>query len=277
MEKKDKYGIAKRIRKKGFIEGTREAKVEEYCIEMASCYTDELLKKYNSLAESREGKYINSDLMKMTFPFYAKKDENRRLYNMSITNTAAVLTNEAYERAIRNENIKKCIYITGPYGAGKSYFTQALFENDKDSKLKDSIVYEGSITPPAFEEKIQFAMENGIEVYIIILNPTLELSIKNIKERANRMGRDVEKKEVLDKFSNFYTYMKNILEKFEGITYEVYNKKSNIDIEIGVFSKEIDDLYHGTLEEVEKEYDRIIATLNMTKDKIDNEEPDFNL
>lgn len=275
MEEKDKYGIGKRIRRKGFIEGTKEAKVEEYCIEMVSCHTDGLLKKYSTLPECREGRYINSDLMKMIFPFYAENMENRRLYNMSITNSAAVLTNEAYERAIKNENVKKCIYITGPYGAGKSYFTQALFENDKEGKLRDSIVYEGSITPPAFEEKIQFAMDNGVEVFIIALNPTLELSIRNIKERAKRIGRDVEKKEVLDKFSNFYTYMKNIIEKFEGITYEIYNKKSNTDIEIGVFSKEIEDLYHGTLEEIEKEYDRIISELNTTQHKTENEEPEL--
>lgn len=275
MENNDKYGIAKKIRKKGFIEGTKEAKVEEYCIEMASCYTDELLKKYSTLAESRDGRYINSDLMKMIFPFYAKKIENRRLYNMSISNTSAVLTNEAYERAIRNGNVKKCIYITGPYGAGKSYFTQSLFENDKEDKLKDSIVYEGSITPPAFEEKIQFAIEHGVEVFIIALNPTLELSIKNIKERANRIGRDVEKKEVLDKFSNFYTYMKQIIEKFGNITFGIYNKKSNEDIKIGVFSKELDDLYHGTPESIEKEYDRIIETLNTSKNNTDNEEAEI--
>ena len=103
-----------KIRKKGFIEESKEAKIEEYCRDMASKQTDGFLEMYNKLPESRDGRYINSDLMKMTFPFYAKDFENRKLYNMSITNSAAVLTNEAYLRAIKKEDIEHCIFITGP-------------------------------------------------------------------------------------------------------------------------------------------------------------------
>ena len=251
-----------KIRKKGFIEGSKEAKIEEYCRDMASKHTDGFLEMYNKLPESRDGRYINSDLMKMTFPFYAKDFENRKLYNMSITNSAAVLTNEAYLRAIQKEDIKHCIFITGPYGAGKSYFAQSLFEGDKEGLLDESIVYEGSITPPAFEEKIQYAIENGVIPYIIALNPTLELSLRNIKERANRVGRDVEKKEVIDKFSDFYTYMNRIIDKFENIIFTIYNKESNIPINLNAGSKDINDLYHGTTQEIEAEYDRIIEMLN---------------
>ena len=251
----------KQIRKKGFKEESIEAKIEEYCRTMASSHTDAFLKAYNELPESRNGRYINSDLMKMTFPFYAKNIENRRRYNMSITNSAAVLTNEAYLRAVQEKNIKQCIFIVGPYGAGKSYFTQALFEDEEGGLLEDSIVYEGSITPPAFEEKIQYAIENGVKPYIIALNPTLSLSIRNIKERAKQTGRDVEKKEVIDKFSNFYEYMKRVIERFENIPFVIYNKSSNIPIDLDNGSRDINDLYHGTEQEIISEYDRIIAIL----------------
>lgn len=255
------------IRKKGFLEGSKEAKIEEYCINMASNNTDGFLNMYSRLPESRGGRYINSDLMKMTFPFYANNFENRRLYNMSVTNSAAVLTNEAYLRAIQKEDIKHCIFITGPYGAGKSYFAQSLFEGDENDLLEKSIVYEGSITPPAFEEKIQYAIDNGVVPYIIALNPTLELSIRNIKERAKRVGRDVEKKEVLDKFSDFYTYMSQIVEKFDNIAFTIYNKKSNIPINLDEGSKDINDLYHGNAQEIEAEYDRIIELLDKENER----------
>ena len=149
------------IRKKGFKIGSAEDKVERYCIEMATTHTDGILKLYYELPESRRGKYINSDLMKMTFPFYANKIENRRLFNVAITNSAAVLTNEAYMRALQSSDIEHCIYITGPYGSGKSYFAQALFEYAQDGILDSSIVYEGSITPPAFDEKIEYAIRQG--------------------------------------------------------------------------------------------------------------------
>ena len=103
--------------------------MEQHAINLATTQTDELLDRYLKLPESRNGAYINSDLMKMTFKFYAESLENRRKYNMSVTNSAAVLTNELYIRTINNNNIKRSIFILGPYGAGKSYFAQALFEN----------------------------------------------------------------------------------------------------------------------------------------------------
>lgn len=251
-----------KIKKKEFTIGSLEEQIEKYCIELASTYTDNILKLYNKLPESRGGRYINSDLMKMTFPFYANSVENRRLYNTAITNSAAVLTNEAYIRALQNKDVKRCVYITGPYGAGKSYFTQALFECNQDGLLESSIVYEGSITPPAFGEKIKYAIEQGVTPHIIALNPTLELSIRNVKERASRIGRDVEKGEILDKFCYFYTYMKCIIEEFEGISFNICNKKSNKSVDID-YSSNISDLYHGTVQEIEQEYDRIIRELNL--------------
>ena len=251
------------IRKKGFPKESMEARIEEYCRIVASAHTDSFLKEYTKLPESREGRYINSDLMKMTFPFYAKSFENRRLYNMSITNSAAVLTNEAYIRAIQDDEIKKCVFVVGPYGAGKSYFIQSLFEDDQEGLLEDAIVYEGSITPPAFEEKIQYAIEHGVTPYIIALNPTLELSLRNINERAKQTGRNVEKKEVIDKFSNFYAYMKRIIEKFEDIAFVIYNKSRNVPINLSDGSRNIDDLYHRTEQEIIDEYDRIMIMLNV--------------
>lgn len=191
------------IRKKGFEKGSMSEKIEAYCRVTASQNTDKLLEKYKRLKSSRNGKYINSDLMKMVYPFYAKRMDNRRLYNMSITNTAAVLTNEAYMRAIKDDDVKRCIFIVGPYGAGKSYFTQSLFENDKDGMLDESIVYEGSITPPAFEEKLIYAMDNGVVPNIIALNPTLELSMRNIRERAKEIEEMLRKKKLLISFQTF--------------------------------------------------------------------------
>ena len=248
----------KQIRQR-FTENTDIGKMEQYSINLATMKTDELLEKYLKLPESREGVYINSDLMKMIFDFYAESIENRKKYNMSVTNSAAVLTNELYIRTIKKSDIKKCIFIVGPYGAGKSYFVQALFENKE--LLDNGIIYEGSITPPAFDEKIQLAIDNEVTPYIIALNPTLELSLNNIKERAKETGRDVERKEVLDKFSNFYKYMVDIVQKFEDINYLIYNKEANVPLSTDCSSKNLEDLNHGSIEDIEKEYDKIISAL----------------
>jgi hypothetical protein len=249
------------IRTKGFEAGSKAALIETYCRNMACEHTDEIIKEYNRLVESRNGNYINSDLMKMVFPFYANSVENRRLYNLSITNAAAVLTNEAYRRAILRPEVERCIFIVGPYGAGKSYFAQSLFDNDENLMLGNSIVYEGSITPPAFDEKIYYAIEHGVIPEIIVLNPTLELSMRNIRERAMKIGRGVEKKEVVDKFYTIYGYLKGIIQKFSNIPYIIYNRESNISLDFSGGSRNLEDLNHGTYEEVSNEYDRIIAML----------------
>jgi hypothetical protein len=251
------------IRKKGFAEGTREEFVENYCRTFASKHTDGILELYKKLESSRNGKYINSDLMKMVFPFYASSPENRKMYNQSITNTAAVLTNEAYQRAILNPDVKRCIFVVGPYGAGKSFFVQSLFENDEEGLLEESIVYEGSITPPAFGEKIQYAMDNGVIPEIIAINPSLELSMRNIKERAKRIGRDVDKKEVVDKFSGMYENLGMIVNEFEGIVYRIYNKKSNAELDLTGGSTDLEDLNYGTKQEISEEYDTIKKMLEI--------------
>ena len=249
-----------KIKLRGFEQGSKEALVEDYCRRMASQHTDRLIEAYNRLGKSWNGRYINSDLMKMIFPFYANSYENRGLYNLSISNSAATLTNEAYMRAILRADIARCIFIAGPYGAGKSYFVQSLFESEGEGLLKDSIVYEGSITPPYFKEKIDYAIENDVQPSIIALNPTLELSIRNIKERARQTGRDVIKPEVIDKFANLYRYLKELLEEVD-IPFTIYSKSSNITIDLSGGSQNLDELYHGTYEEVSDEYDKIIAKL----------------
>lgn len=258
------------IRKKGFAEGSVEERIEEYCRRTASEHTDGLLQMYNELEGSRSGKYINSDLMKMVYPFYARKFENRTKYNMSITNSAAVLTNEAYRRAIQNPNVERCVFVVGPYGAGKSVFSQELLEQEENGLLKNSIIYEGSITPPAFGEKIQYAIDHGVSPSIIALNPTLKLSMQNIRERAKRIGRDVEKKEVVDKYSNMYRYLKDIVEQFENIAYVIYSKNANVDLELSAGSTNLEDLNHGSEQEISEQYDKIIKSLDGEEQCISN-------
>lgn len=247
------------IRRK-FYDDSEEAQMETFCIYAATTHTDEILDKYKRLAESRDGQYINSDLMKMTFDFYKNDLQNRRRFNLSITNSAAVLTNELYTRSIKSEDVKKCIFVLGPYGAGKSFFVQSLFESNLDI-MENCIVYEGSITPPAFDEKVQLAIDNGVTPYLIALNPTLELSIRNIKERAKRIGRDVEKGEVVDKFSNFYRYITQLVAKFEGINYLIYSKDKNEPINFESGSKDLEELNHGSAEEIDRQYDEILDKL----------------
>lgn len=240
-------------------------RVQSETIELTSTKTDELLEKYKTFAESHNGRYINSDLMKMVFEIYAKSQENRGKYNLAVSNSAACLTNELYIRAIKDEDVKRCIYVAGPYGAGKSFFIQSLF---LAGVIPDNtLVYEGSITAPAFGKKVELAIQNNIEPEMIILNPTLELSLNNIRQRMTETGRDVIKSEVIEKYADMYSNMEKLFSylnysfpklqtKQYPISFQIYNKSSNVPEDLSI-SYDLNDLQHGTRQEISKKYDLI--------------------
>lgn len=234
-------------------------RVEKMCREKASSETGELIEKYNNLEQTSKGKYISSDLMKMVFPFYLESVENRKKYNLAVSNSAACLASTAYKSAVCEPGVERCIFVAGPYGSGKSFMIQSLFEKNKE-ELKGSIVYEGSITSKAIDGKIDWAIEQGKKVDMIILNPTFELSLRNIKERAGRIGRDVRKEDAVFVYANIYSALKRLTEKYPNINYVIYNKETNIPKDMSV-STDIEELNHGSIEDVSKEYDDIMKKI----------------
>lgn len=234
-------------------------RVEKMCRETASNETDELLEKYMHLEQSRNGNYISSDLMKLVFPFYAENIENRKKYNLAISNSAACLANEMFRRSLLKPNISRCIFVAGAYGAGKSFLIQSLFETNSN-ELEGNIIYEGSITSKSIDSKIDYALEHNIKTDMIVLNPTFELSLKNIKERASRIGRDVKKEDAVFVYANIYQSLKRLTDKYNSINFAIYNKNTNIPQDLLV-STSIDDLNHGTYEEISSEYDKIIKCI----------------
>lgn len=260
------------IREKNF-ESDDMKRVQRDCIECTTTNTDGLLENYLQMEESHNGRYINSDLMKMLFDIYAESMENRNKYNLAVTNSAACLANEYYTRQVQNPDIKRCVYIAGPYGAGKSFFAQSLFV--AGAIPEDTIVYEGSITFPAFGEKVKAAIGNNVTPEIVVLNPTLELSMRNIRLRAAETGRDVIKSEVVHKYADMYSDINNLFgqlrdefEEYKDMEYplsiQIYNKTSNVPSDLSV-SYNLEDLKNGSREEISNQYDLI-------KQKLDREE-----
>ena len=95
---------------------------------------------------------------------------------------------------------------------------------------------------------------------MIILNPTFELSLRNIKERSGRIGRDVRKEDAVFVYANIYSALKRLTEKYPNINYVIYNKETNIPKDMSV-STNIEELNHGSIEEVSKEYDEIMKRI----------------
>lgn len=235
-------------------------KVEKECRTMASSKTNELIEKYKNLPQTHGGRYICSDLMKMVFPFYLENVENRRKYNLAVSNSAACLANVSYRETAKNKYIERCVFVAGPYGSGKSFMIQGIFDENPEIFDK-SIVYEGSITTKAIDGKIDAAIENNKKVDLIVLNPTFELSLSNIVERASRIGRNVMKNDAVTVYANIYSALKRLTEKYKEINYVIYNKETNIPKDLTV-STDIEQVNHGSFEEVSKEYDEIMKKLN---------------
>lgn len=242
------------IWKRGF-EDLDMINVEEETRMEASCNTGKCIEKYKKLEEARNGNYISSDLMKLVFDRYANDIEFRRKYNLAVSNSAACLANKAFKIAISNPEIKYCIFVAGAYGSGKSFLIQSLYEKN-ENELEKCVVYEGSITSKAIDEKIDTVLQRGIIPSIIVLNPTLELSMRNIKDRAKRIGRDVRKEDCVFVYANIYDALKRLKEKYKDISFVIYNKETNIPTDLEV-STNIEDLNHGTYDEVSGEYDKI--------------------
>lgn len=242
------------IWKRGFKD-TDMLKVEEAARLEASSNTEQCINKYEALEQSINGNYISSDLMKLVFTEYASNIEFRRKYNLAVSNSAACLANRAFKIAISKPTIKHCIFVAGAYGSGKSFLIQSLYEKNKE-QLENCIVYEGSITSKAIDGKIDTALENGVIPSIIILNPTLELSMRNIKDRAKRIGRDVKKEDCVFVYANIYDALKRLNEKYKNINFVIYNKNNNVPIDLEV-SNNIEDLNHGSYDKISQEYDEI--------------------
>lgn len=230
-------------------------KVEEETRIETSTNTEKCIEKYQNLEQARNGNYISSDLMKLVFENYANDIEFRRKYNLAVSNSAACLANKAFRIAIADSRIKRCIFVAGAYGSGKSFLIQSLYEKHKE-ELKECVIYEGSITTKSIDDKIEIALENGVIPNIIVLNPTLELSMRNIKERAKRIGRDVKKEDCVFVYANIYESLKRLKEKYKNINFVIYNKATNIPTNLDV-STNVEDLNHGSYEEIAKEYDEI--------------------
>lgn len=87
--------------------------------------------------------------------------------------------------------------------------------------------------------------------------------MRNIRERAKRIGRDVDKEEVVSKFYGFHIYLRDILKKYPNISHAIYNKETNKTIDLDLAEQAIEHFGFQSIEEVAREYDRIKAKLDL--------------
>lgn len=225
-----------------------ERKAEEFFIIDAEENTEEHIKAYKAHGSSFGGKYICSDLFKETYPLYSQNNESRQKYNLVVHNSAAVLANEMFNISVQDSSISKCIFLTGIPGGGKSFFIQSLMAYDVLSD--DVMVYEGSIISPSIYEKLEAAKAAGKEIYIVIINPTIELAEQNVISRIQEIGRGATCEVMARIASGIPEAISQIHEKYPDITIAIVNKSNNYELNYSLGIQNIGDLYHGTYEEI---------------------------
>ncbi len=228
---------------------TEEEKLAEaFFIQDAEDNTLMHIKAYQRHPSSCNGRYICSDLFKETYPLYSESNASREKYNIVIHNSAAVLANEMFGIDVKDPSIKRCIFLTGIPGGGKSFFTQSLYTYDIIGE--DTMVYEGSIISPSVHEKIQSAMQMGKEIYIIIVNPSLELAERNVISRLSEIGRDATCDVMAKIASEIPRAIAQIHEAYPDISLAIINKTSNTDLDCKIGFDDLDCLYRGSFNEI---------------------------
>lgn len=223
------------------------AQIQEMFIQDAEENTNQHFEQYRQLESSINGKYICSDLFKETFPMYTESIESRKKLSSVIHNSAACLAGEYFNLLVENNDIDKCIFLSGVPGAGKSYLIQSIaLSGELDN---NTMIYEGDITTPTIFEKIDKCVENGKEIFILIVNPTLELAQRNAIARHFEIGRGASCETMARILSRIPNAVKEIIEKYD-ITLGIYNKTTNYDITYEVGTDYISTLEHGTYEEI---------------------------
>ena len=242
------------IRRENLTE--EERKLEEYFIKEASIHTKEHIEAYKSFISSLKGRYICSDLMKETFNYYTESKETRNAYNFILHNSAATLTNELYKEQVKDKNITDCIFLTGIPGAGKSFFVQSL---NLEGEIPDNVlIYEGSIITDTIIEKISLALANNKRVYMIIINPTLELAYQNVLTRIKESGRGASIQTMAKIASGLYDAVKRLYTMFNNeLEIGIYQKEANDKIEIDLGIEKVEKLKIGSYEEVLKRLEEI--------------------
>ena len=231
---------------------------QEFIINDAEENEELHIQKYNELESSFNGKYICADLMKETFPIYTESIESRKRYSEVVHNSCACLAAEAFERQAKSPDVEKCIFLTGVPGAGKSYLIQSIvFSGVLGTNI---MVYEGDVTTPSIKEKMQMLKDQGKDIMLLVVNPTLELAQANAIRRHFEIGRGASSQTMARIMSKLPNAVRELNEEFD-LAVGIYNKKTNYDTYDTVGMENIETLEHGT-------YDEILANLLQLREEL---------
>lgn len=176
------------IRRQEYLHPDRAA-AQERAIAAVEGEAESLKEAYRALPQAQGGRYVAADLAKELFTDFNQSQEARNRYNGPVHNSAAVLSTQLFEDAVRNHvdgKQTRAIFLTGSPGAGKT--TSVMHEG----RLQDDVrvVFEGQMyNAQAAAQKIDVALAQGLRPEIMVVHPKPETALENTFRRFDHEGR----------------------------------------------------------------------------------------
>ena len=177
-----------------------------------------------------QGRFVNSDLMKETFPIYRASKESRNYFNLPVHNAAAALAAKQFSRIVQDSSNPERIvlhFVTGTPGSGKTTVIQEY------GILPDNVrgVYEGQLVDESAISKIQEALDAGLMPCISVVYTTAETALDNTMNRFNLIGRGASMALIAKILGDLPEGLRRIHEKFEGaVTLDIFDKRDQLNV-----------------------------------------------
>jgi hypothetical protein len=214
------------IHRRTFDDPERAA-AQERIIGEALADPEYFLEQYCKDARSFNGRYVNSDLMKETFPLYSASNEARNYYNIPFHNAAAALAEKQFFRIICDKsNLKQntMLFVTGSPGAGKS---SGITGSGQLTEYERGI-FEGQLANIENAlPKIEATLNNGLKPLIRVIHTTAQIALENTIYRFGQIGRGASINTISAVLGNLYNGLSNIKNIFSNyIDFEIIDKRN---------------------------------------------------
>jgi hypothetical protein len=219
------------ILRRNFKEPDRMA-VQEQIIQAVMADPQDFLLQYCKYLRTFEGRYVNSDLMKETFPLYRASKESRNYYNLTVHNSAAVLAAKQFSRVVKDRSNPEQIvmhFVTGTPGSGKTTVIQ------EHGKLPNNVrgVYEGQLVDGSAISKIQEALDTGLKPRISVVHTTPEIALDNTIHRFNTVGRGASIALIAGILGDLPEGLHKLHDTFgDKVTLDILDKRIQYDVKV---------------------------------------------
>ncbi|MDR2695516.1 MAG: hypothetical protein LBC79_03960 [Deltaproteobacteria bacterium] len=219
------------IVRRDFKEPDRKA-AQEQIIREVTANPQHFLLQYRKDLRTFGGRYVNSDLMKETFPLYRTSRESRNYYNLPVHNAAAALAAMQFSAVVQDRRNPEQIvmhFVTGTPGSGKTTVIQ------EHGILPHTVrgVYEGQLVDGSAFFKIREALDAGLVPRISVVHTKPETALDNIINRFTLIGRGGSIALIAKILGDLPEGLHRIHESFgDVVTLDIFDKRDQFHVKI---------------------------------------------